>query len=75
MCVAILDEPISWNNNHESVQIIFMISIKVGEQQDIEHLYVLFIEIVNNKKLQQDIIHAKTYEQFISVISNVVNKK
>lgn len=75
VCVAILDEPIEWNNNHESVQIIFMISIKVGEQQDIEHLYDLFIEIVNNKKLQQDIIHAKTYEQFISVISNVVNKK
>ena len=75
VCVAILDEPIEWNNNHESVQIIFMISIKAGEQQDIEHLYDLFIEIVNNKKLQQDIIHAKTYEQFISVISNVVNKK
>ena len=53
MCVAILDEPIEWNNNHESVQIIFMISIKAGEQQDIEHLYDLFIEIVNNKKLQQ----------------------
>jgi lichenan operon transcriptional antiterminator len=75
VCVAILDEPIEWNDNHESVQIIFMISIKVGEQQDIEHLYDLFIEIVNNKKLQQDIIHSKTYEQFIAVISNVMNKK
>lgn len=74
VCVAIIDEPVEWNDNHESVQIIFMISIKVGEQQDIEHLYDLFIEIVNNKKLQQDIIHSKTYEQFLSVISNVMNK-
>ena len=75
VCVALLDEPVEWNDNHECVQIIFMISIKVGEQQDIEHLYDLFIEIVNNVKLQQDIIHAKTYEQFINVISSVMYKK
>lgn len=71
VAVAILDNPVLWNNDNESVQIIFMLSIRSGEQQDIEHLYDLFIDIVNDSKLQQDILHSETYENFIKVISKV----
>ena len=54
VAVAILDQPVEWNDKHEEVQIIFMISIKQGEQKQFEHLYDLFIEIVGNTKLQQN---------------------
>lgn len=69
VAVALLEEPVIWNDENESVQIIFMLSIRAGEQQDIEHLYDLFIDIVNDSKLQQNILHSKSYEEFIEVIS------
>lgn len=62
--VAILEKPIPWNSK-DSVQIVFLLAIKKGDQLDIEHLYDLFIDIVNNPKLQQDIIHSSTFEQFL----------
>lgn len=71
VAVAILDQPVEWNNKHEEVQIIFMISIKQGEQKQFEHLYDLFIEIVGNTKLQQDIVHSNSFEEFLYTISTV----
>lgn len=71
VAVAILDQPVEWNDKHEEVQIIFMISIKQGEQKQFEHLYDLFIEIVGNTKLQQDIVHSNSFEKFLYTISTV----
>lgn len=65
--VALLKEPLSWNEN-DKIQIIFLLAIKHGDQLDIEHLYDLFIEIVNNPKLQQSLIHCRTFEQFLKTL-------
>lgn len=71
VAVAILNQSVEWNDKHEEVQIIFMISIKQGEQKQFEHLYDLFIEIVGNTKLQQDIVHSNSFEEFLYTISTV----
>lgn len=71
VAVAILDQSVEWNDKHEEVQIIFMISIKQGEQKQFEHLYDLFIEIVGNTKLQKDIVHSNSFEEFLYTISTV----
>lgn len=71
VAVAILDQSVEWNDKHEEVQIIFMISIKQGEQKQFENLYDLFIEIVGNTKLQQDIVHSNSFEEFLYTISTV----
>ncbi len=65
VAVAILDKPIVWNGS-DTVQIVFLLAIKHGDQQDIEHLYDIFIEIVNNPKLQQEILHSQNYEEFLN---------
>ena len=62
--VAIMDKPLLWNKK-DSVQIVFLLAIKQGDQLDIEHLYDLFIEIVNNTKLQQSIIHSYSFDDFM----------
>ena len=62
--VAIMDQPLLWNEK-DSVQIVFLLAIKQGDQLDIEHLYDLFIEIVNNTKLQQSIIHSYSFDDFM----------
>lgn len=65
VAVAIIDKPLTWYRQ-DTVQIIFLLAIKQGDQQDIEHLYDIFIEIVNNPKLQQSIIHSHNYDSFIN---------
>lgn len=72
VAVAILDEPIEWNHDKETVQIIFMLSLRADEQRDIEHLYDLFIEIVNDTKLQHQIIKSSNFEEFIKIISKAI---
>lgn len=61
--VAIIKQPLKWSE--DTVQIVFLLAIKHGDQLDIEHLYDLFIEIVNSPKLQQEIIHSITFEHFL----------
>ena len=65
--VALLDTPIKWNESN-SIQIVFMLVIKQGEMQDFEHLYDIFIEIINDNKLEQKIIDSRTYDEFINVL-------
>ena len=65
VAVAIIGEPLTWYKQ-DTVQIIFLLAIKQGDQQDIEHLYDIFIEIVNNPKLQQNIIHCHDFDSFIN---------
>ena len=67
VAVALLDHPIKWNES-DMVQIVFMLAIKQGEQKDFEHLYDIFIEIINNSKLQQNILKSQSYEQFIDAL-------
>lgn len=65
VAVAIIDEPVLWSDK-ESVQIVFLLAIKQGEQQNIEHLYDIFIEIINNSNLQKEILQSYDFEEFIS---------
>lgn len=67
VAVAILDKPVLWNEE-ETVEIVFLLAIKQGVQKDIERLYDSFIEIVNDSKLQQKIIHCTDYNEFISIL-------
>lgn len=72
VAVAILDEPIVWNKD-KTIKIVFLLAIKKGDTTDMEHLYDLFIEVVNNPKLQQGIIHSLTYNQFIETLDEYIN--
>lgn len=67
VAVALLDKPIKWNES-DMIQIVFMLVIKQGEQKNFEHLYDIFIEIINNTKLQQNILKTKSYEEFVDVL-------
>lgn len=73
VAVAIVDTPVTWHQQ-DQVQIIFLLAIKPGDQQDIEHLYDIFIEIVNNNKLQQALIRTQSYQQFISTLNSYITE-
>ena len=70
--VAVLDSPVVWNDDgsggKETVQIVFLLAIRQGVHKDLEHLYDSMIEIVNDTKLQQKILDAADYNEFIKVL-------
>lgn len=65
VAVAISKDPILWGEN-ASAQVIFLLAIKQGDQQNIEHLYDIFIEIVKNTSLLQQLLQSTTFEDFIT---------
>ena len=67
VAVAILDEPLKWNGD-ETVRIVFLLAIKNGDSLNMEHLYDVFIELVNNNKFQREVMCSKTYDQFIKIL-------
>lgn len=67
VAVAILDEPLKWNGD-ETVRIVFLLAIKNGDSLNMEHLYDVFIELVNNTKFQREVMCSKTYDQFIKTL-------
>ncbi|MGP1370605.1 MAG: hypothetical protein ACTTKU_05420 [Eggerthia catenaformis] len=42
---------------------------------DIEHLYDIFIEIVNNVKLQQNLLYAENYSQFMNILARDIKNR
>ena len=69
VAVAILKKPLAWNDS-DNIQIVFLLAIKQGVKKDMEHLYDVFINIVNDTKLQQRILKAESFFQFMHALSD-----
>ena len=71
--VAILKQPIKWNKD-SSVRIVFLLAIKNQDaNNNLEHLYDIFIEIVGNSKFVNEILVAQSYEDFMNTLSHQIN--
>lgn len=64
VAVAILEKPLQWSDD-ETVQIVFLLATNLDQQANIENLYNIVVEIVNNPSLQKKIIKSKNYHDFI----------
>lgn len=71
VAVALLEEPVKWHKE-ETVQIIFLLATKQNEQANIEHLYDIVVEIVNNTSLQKRILKCDSYESFIEILADCI---
>lgn len=68
VAVALLDRPLKWCED-ESVRIVFLLATKIEEQANIETLYNIVVEIVNNPSLQKRILKSNNYQDFINCLS------
>lgn len=69
VAVALLEEPVKWHKE-ETVQIIFLLATKQNEQANIEHLYDIVVEIVNNSALQKRILKCDSYSSFMEILAD-----
>lgn len=71
VAVAILDEPLKWNNKN-NVQIVFLLAMNKDDYLDIEYLYDIFLQFINNTKLQQAILETSDYLSFMHVLLETI---
>lgn len=67
VAVAILNSPVKWYGD-ETVQLVFLLSLRLGEDEDLDNLYLLFTEIMNNLLLCKRLIKAENFQQFTEVM-------
>ena len=67
ICVAILKEPLQWNNE-SYIRIVLMLAINKDDCNKIDSLYELFLNIIQDTNLKNEICDCKTYTDFINKI-------
>lgn len=68
VAVALLDEPVGWNEDAPEVRIVFLLAVRAGDRENIENLYDLLLEIVNNRHMQQAVLDARDFETFMAAL-------
>lgn len=68
VAVALLDRPLDWSASSKEVRIVFLLAVQAGDRVNIEYLYDLLLSITNDKRLQHDILSARSFGDFINVL-------
>lgn len=67
VAVALLNTPMKWNEK-ASVRMILLLAINRDDQQNIEHLYDTFIQIMNDTLLQNQLLSCDTFQNFMNIL-------
>ena len=65
--IGILDTPILWDQ--EDVQIIFLLSMKVGGDRNLPLFYKIISRFLTNKTIVRHLIKQQTFENMIAIFS------
>lgn len=71
VCVAILDEPIFWNEE-VSVKVVMMLAINKNDYFDIDSVYSILIKIINDDDIKHKLSLCNNFEEFISIIKSLI---
>ena len=67
IAVAILEKPIQWND--DLIQIVFLINIEKGKEQELTELYATFSKLILNKSALNNIKANPTYENLLQTMA------
>lgn len=70
ICVCILNDPITWSNE-SSVKIVLMLAISKNDCDKIDSLYELFINIINDSNIKNEIYNCNNYSSFIDKVLSI----
>lgn len=69
--VAIVKEGLQWDEQHQAIKIIFLMSMSIHDNEGLPVLTSAIIELVDNPKLQQDMIDCLTFTDFRTLFLNI----
>ncbi|KAB7670751.1 transcription antiterminator [Bacillus sp. B1-b2] len=66
LSICTLEKPISWNNN--SVQLILLLCVKKNSQEDLQEMYEMLGQIIEDKARVQKMVRVSDYEEFMELM-------
>lgn len=86
VAVAILRQPLNWENAHDPaetarfysegrggarIQLVFLLSMKPQSASEISKLYDVLTKVANDEEAQSRLIQSKTFPEFMRVLENI----
>ena len=69
--ICTLENPILWKD--KPVQLVCLLCVKKESTEDLQSMYELLGEVINNKLIVQHLIKADTYDNFMSVLDPLID--
>ncbi|PAF17901.1 BglG family transcription antiterminator [Terribacillus saccharophilus] len=66
LAVCTLEKAIMWND--KPIQFIGLLCVKKKSMEDLQSLYDILLKIIENRSIVQNLIKAKTYNEFIKLL-------
>ncbi|MGT2934937.1 BglG family transcription antiterminator [Streptococcus castoreus] len=73
--VAICQEPIYWDEEHQAVQFIFLLSPSKGRNSHLKYISPSLVSFVNQVKLQKALLDEPSYAQLITLFIPLLNEQ
>lgn len=71
ICISILEEPIYWNKD-STVKLVIMLAINKDDYIKMNSIYDIFLKIINDSDIRNNISNCNNFENFISIIKSII---
>ncbi|EQF23833.1 PRD domain protein [Clostridioides difficile CD160] len=71
ICISILEEPIYWNKD-STVKLVIMLAINKDDYIKMNSIYDIFLKIINDSDIRNNISNCNDFENFISIIKSII---
>ncbi len=69
LTICTLDSPINWDDR--KVQFVCLLNVEENSKENLQRMYGLLGNIVNDPELVRQLIEAKNYQEFVSTVINI----
>lgn len=69
VCVAVLDEPVSWNQT--AVSVVFLVLIEKGKNKNLQKFYKVTSRFLLEEQYIKELIKKRNYSEFIKTLSMI----
>lgn len=71
ICISMLEEPIYWNKD-STVKLVIMLAINKDDYIKMNSIYDIFLKIINDSDIRNNISNCNDFENFISIIKSII---
>lgn len=64
IAVALIKEGLFWNQDYPKIKLIFLTSMSIYENDGLPELASCIVNLVNQPKIQQEMLDCQSFEQF-----------
>lgn len=71
LAVAINKSPLFWDKNSQKVQLVFLISPSIYDNEGLSDITSMIVDLTDNQALQDELIACSSYQDFLQIFSKL----